>query len=541
LTRAAEVLASQLASLAGWRRLCLVTLLGFVAALALPPLYFAPALIIAFTSLVWLLDGAETKKSAFALGWWFGFGYFAISLYWVGFALFVEADKYAWLLPFAALGLPALLAIFSGLATLTAFLVIRRFDLVGLQRVLVLAMSWTLFEWLRSVVLTGFPWNLTGYAWGASDALVQFASVVGVHGLGLLGLIIAASPATLADRAPGPPRLKRWIPVTGSIIMLLAIGTWGQIRLMQNPTTYVSGANLRLVQPAIEQKDKWRREFRHIFLEQYLQMSTQGQSQPSLLIWPETAIPYFLDRDPEIRRRLGHILAPGGLLLTGVPRTHAAPRKPGSRFEVWNSIQALNAEGDIVASYDKHHLVPFGEYVPLRSVLGMLGIERLAAGRGDFQPGPGPQTMSLPGYPAVGPQICYEAIFPGDVVSKSERPGWMLNVTNDAWFGTSAGPWQHLAIARMRAVEEGLPLVRSANSGISAIFDPYGRVTRRLGLGVSGILDGQLPSALKQAPLFARYGNISLMVLSLFVFVLALGLTLVARPGRRATSPQAKQ
>jgi apolipoprotein N-acyltransferase len=518
-------MAAWLASQSGWRRLGLVTLIGIVAALALPPLYLAPSLIISFTALVWVLDGAETKKSAFALGWWFGFGYFAISLYWVGFALLVEADKYAWLLPFAALGLPALLAIFSGLATLVAYLAIRRFKLAGLSRVLVLALSWTLFEWLRSFVLTGFPWNLTGYTWGASDALVQFASVVGVHGLGLLGLIIAASPATLADRASG---LKRWMPVAGSIIVLLAIGTWGQDRLMQNPTTYVSGANLRLVQPAIAQKDKWRREFRHKFLEQYLQMSTQGEQQPSLLIWPETAIPYFLDREPKLRRTLGHILAPGGLLITGVPRTPAAPHKPGSRFEVWNSIQALDSRGDIVATYDKHHLVPFGEYVPLRSVLGLLGIERLAAGRGDFLPGPGPQTMSLPGYPAVGPQICYEAIFPGDVVSKSQRPGWMLNVTNDAWFGTSAGPWQHFAIARMRAVEEGLPLVRSANSGISAIFDPYGRITGQLGLGVSGVLDGQLPSALKQAPLFARYGNISLFVLSVLVLAMVSGLTLIA-------------
>ena len=514
--------------------------MGIVAALALPPLYLAPSLIIAFTALAWLLAGVKSKKSAFALGWWFGFGYFTISLYWVGFALFVEADKYAWLLPFAALGLPALLAIFTGLATLMAYLIIRRFDLTGLSRVLALAMSWTLFEWLRSFVLTGFPWNLTGYAWGASDALVQFASVVGVHGLGLTGLIIAASPATLADVPPASPGLKRWATVTGSIILLLAIGIWGQARLMQNPTAYVSGVNLRLVQPAIEQKDKWRREFRHIFLEQYLQMSTQGQNQPSLLIWPETAIPYFLDRDPEIRRTLGHILAPGSLLITGVPRTHAAPRKPGARFEVWNSIQALNAQGGIVATYDKHHLVPFGEYVPLRSVLGLLGIERLAAGRGDFLPGPGPQTMTLPGYPTVGPQICYEAIFPGDVVSKAQRPGWMLNVTNDAWFGVSAGPWQHFAIARMRAIEEGLPLVRSANSGISAIFDPYGRVTGQLGLGVSGILDGQLPRALKQAPLFARYGNIGLLVLLLFVFFLASGLTLVARTGMQAESPGAK-
>ena len=525
-------LAGYLADLKGWRRLASVFGLGVIAALALPPLYLAPALVVAFTSLVWLLDGTETKRSAFALGWFFGFGYFAISLYWVGFALFVEADKYAWLLPFSALGLPALLATFTGLATLATFRLVRRFALEGIARILVLALCWTIFEWLRGTVLTGFPWNLPGYAWGVSDALAQFASVVGIHGLGLLTVIIAASPATLGDDRTG---IRRWQPLAAAAVLLLAIGVWGQFRLLQNPTSYVEGVNLRLVQPAIDQKDKWRPEFRRKFLRRYLQMSSMpGASQVSLFIWPETATPYHLDRDPGLRRALGQMLPPGSLLITGAVRTRVQPEpeqpKSGQsrpRFEFWNSVQALNAAGEIVAFYDKHHLVPFGEYVPLRSLLGLLGIERLAAGRGDFQRGSGPQTLALPGFPAVGPQICYEAIFPGPVVSKAERPQWMLNVTNDAWFGISAGPWQHLAIARMRAIEEGLPLVRSANTGVSAIIDPLGRTIKQLSLGTSDILDGRLPTAL-QATLFARYGNWCLLALLLGVS----GLTFVS--GRRS-------
>jgi apolipoprotein N-acyltransferase len=524
-------LATWFAGLTGWRRLVVTMLMGVTAALALPPLYLVPALVVAYTALVWTVDGLETRRQAFFIGWFFGFGYFAISLYWIGFALFVEADKYAWLLPFAAMGLPAVLAIFSGLATLVTWKIVRQFDVGGFARVLVLALSWTLFEWLRGFVFTGFPWNLPGYSWGATDATLQFASVVGVHGLGLLTIVFAASPATLADAGSS---LERRAPAIASVILLVMIAGWGHMRLTQNPTTYVEGVKLRLVQPAIDQRNKWKPENRRAILEQYLQMSSaEGANNVSLLVWPETALPYFLDREPGLRRALGQALTANGLLLTGIPRTLATSRKPGTPFKAWNSVQALNANGEIVASYDKHHLVPFGEYVPLRSVLGFLGIERLAAGRGDFNRGPGPRTLDLPGYPGVSPLICYEVIFPGEVVSNAKRPGWLLNVTNDAWFGSSAGPHQHFAIARMRAVEEGLPLVRAANNGISGIIDPHGRVLRRLDLGARGILDGPLPAALIAPPVFARIGSYGLLILSVLGLVLALVLARRNRPARQ--------
>jgi len=516
-------LVSFFSSMTGWQRGVMSVVLGIVTALALPPLYLAPAMIVGYTALAAVFTGLARKRSAFVVGWCFGFGYFAISLYWVGFALLVEADKYAWLLPFSALGLPALLGIFSGLALVLALAIVRRFGLSGYSRILVLALCWTLFEWLRGFVLTGFPWNLPGYAWGGSAALSQFASVVGVHGLGLLAFVFAASPLALAGAGS---RFRRWGPLGISVLALGVIGVWGQARLQQNPTSYVDGVNLRLVQAAVDQKDKWRPEFRRTFLERYREMSSRpGIDDVSLLIWPETAIPYFLDREPEIRQSLGEMLAQNSLLLTGIARTHAGPRLPGTPFEYWNSIQALNAKGEIVATYDKHHLVPFGEYVPFRAVLGLLGIERLAAGRGDFQRGAGPETLPLPGYPGVGPLICYEVIFPGNVVASADRPQWMLNVTNDAWFGVSAGPHQHLAIARMRSIEEGLPLVRAANSGISAIIDSYGRLTGHLDLGVSDILDGQLPGISASPPLYANYGNFILLAL----FLAFAGLVMVLR------------
>jgi apolipoprotein N-acyltransferase len=506
-----KALADLLADLSGWQRYAATFFAGVIAALALPPLYLVPSLVIGFTALAWLFTGVERKRSAFAVGWWFAFGYFAISLYWVGFALLVEADKFAWMLPIATLGLPALLGLFAGSAALLAFLVIRKFSISGFSAVIVLAVSWTFFEWLRGFVLTGFPWNLSGYAWGASDAMAQLASVVGVQGLGLLTFLFAASPAALADQGS---RRRQWSPILVSALLLVSIGFWGQTHLLQNPTRFVEGVTLRLVQPAINQKDKWRPELRRTFLQRYMQMSSQaGAGNISLLIWPETAIPYYLDREPGLRRALGQMLPANGYLITGVPRTLAEPRKPGAPFQVWNSIQALNNSGDVVASYDKHHLVPFGEYVPLRQILGMLGIERLAAGRGDFQRGSGPKTLQLPGYPGVGPLICYEVIFPGEVVSQTDRPGWILNVTNDAWFGISAGPWQHLAIARMRAIEEGLPLVRAANSGISAIIDPQGRIIGHLGLGASDVLDGGLPAPMPEATIFARFQDLGLFIL----------------------------
>lgn len=507
--------AARLQALSAWRRLALAFGLGAVATTALAPLHLTPVLVVSFSALIWLLDGASGKRAAFAVGWCFGFGYFAAGLYWTGFSMLVDAARYAWLIPFASLGLPAGLAIFSGLAGVLYQLA----GLKGAGRVLVLALAWTAVEWLRGNILTGFPWNLVGYAWMGSDAVAQAAAYVGVHGLGLFTVAAMASAATLGDRGtPG----RRLGPPLIALFGLAALWSQGAWRLANNPIDDFDGVRLRLVQANIAQHHKWRPELRRKNLERYMQLSSSpGADRITHIIWPETATPYFLGQDPELRKTLGRLNDDDGLLITGAPRT-AARSKPGpdTPFRVWNSIVALDAKGEIVGSYDKFHLVPFGEYVPLRGLLGLFGIERLVAGRGDFQRGPGPQTLVLPGLPPVSPLICYEAIFPGRVKDAEQRPDWMLNLTNDAWFGMTAGPYQHLAMTRLRAVEEGVAMVRVANTGISAIVDPLGRVRGQLGLGVGGILDGALPKPVANPTLYSRFGDWTALIA--FIFVLGI-------------------
>lgn len=511
MTAVLASLAAGMRDARGWRRRLLGFGFGALATLALSPVNIFPVLIVSFSALVWLMDGVSSRRGAFALGWWFGFGYFSAGLYWTGFALFVEADKYAWLLPFAVFGLPAVLAVFSGLGVLAAWMTGRR----GVPGVIALAVAWTAVEWLRGHVLTGFPWNLVGYAWADWGPVVQLASTIGIHGLGLLTVFGAALPATLAETGPNIPAMRRWTPMALMLAAFAAIWVTGSQRLAGHPTVMVENVRLRLVQPAIDQAHKWRQDMRLKNLKLALDLTkSEGFGSVSHVVWAETAAPFFLGREPKLRRILGQATPPGGLLITGAPRTTAERE---DQFRVWNSVHALNPEGEIVATYDKFHLVPFGEYVPLRGLLGPLGLERLTAGRGDFQAGPGPRTLDLPGLPPVSPLICYEVIFAADVASDRSRPGWLLNLTNDGWFGLSAGPHQHFAAARVRAVEEGLALVRVANTGISGIVDPVGRVTSKLGLGIRGVLDGELPRALRHATVYARFGDWTAALLMLLL------------------------
>jgi apolipoprotein N-acyltransferase len=264
---------------------------------------------------------------------------------------------------------------------------------------------------------------------------------------------------------------------------------------------------LRLVQPSIDQASKWRPELRRGHIEKQMRLSSGPAARPvSHVIWAETAVPFLLDNESELRAQLADIVPQGGLLIAGAPRL-GDPDGPGEQRRLWNSLYGLDESGAVVGTYDKHHLVPFGEYTPLRAVLGWLGLGKLTVGGQGFSAGPGLATLDLPGLPPFSPLICYEAIFPGRVVAEGARPQWLLNLTNDAWFGTSSGPYQHFAGVRIRAVEEGLPLVRVANSGISAVVDPYGRLLGQLRLNQVGVLDSPLPRPAKGVTLYARYGD----------------------------------
>ncbi len=506
-----RALSERIAGLAGWRRPGAAALLGALAAAALPPVHLLPLLLVAFPGFLWLLGASRGPWAAFAIGWWFGFGHFVAGLYWLVYPPFTDPARFAWAAPFAVLGLPAVLAAFTGAAALATWLA----GLRGGGRVLALALAWTAAEWLRGQVFTGFPWNFVGYAWTFSPAMIQLAAAVGVYGLSFMSVVLAALPATLAERR-GAAGLRL---VAAGIVALAAVWVLGTIRLAGASGEVVPGVRLRIVQANIAQPHNWRPDRREAQFRDYLQLSSEAALTPvTHLIWPETAAPFFLSREPERARLIGALAPPRGLVLTGAPRISAAGVRPP---QIWNSVHAIGPGGGILASYDKFHLVPFGEYVPLRRWLGALGVEKLVQGQADFSTGPGPRTLVLPGLPPVGPLICYEAIFPGRVTARGDRPAWLLNLTNDAWFGISSGPYQHVAMARMRAVEEGLPLVRAANSGVSAVVDAHGRVLASLGLGRRGVVDAALPRALAGPPPYGRYGDWILLPLAL-----ALGLVL---------------
>ncbi len=481
--------------LAGWRRYGLALLLGALAAASLSPVDLTPVLVISFTGLVWLADGSRDRRGALLLGWSFGFGFFLAGLYWIAAALFVDIARFWWMVPVAVAGVPAGLAIFTALAQLAAYEACERLRLAGSARILVLAACWAAAEYLRGHVLTGFPWNLVGYAWAGAFpgalAVLQSTSLFGIYGLSLLTVTAAALPARLGDLGRG----RLGAPLA-ALLLVAAAAAGGAWRLADAPRTTVPGVMLRLVQPSIPETLKNDPQALGQNFRELLALSASpGAAGASDIIWPEAAAPPLLERYPELRSAIARVIPKGGLLLTGDER--AEPLEGWPPRQVWNSLVVLDDAGATIATYDKAHLVPFGEYVPLR---GILPIERIVPGIGDFARGPGPRTLDLPGLPPVSPLICYEVIFPDAVIDPAHRPQWLLNVTNDAWYGVSSGPFQHLAIARVRAVEEGMPLVRAANNGVSAVIDAYGRVLARLDLDAVGVLDAPLPKALLPTP-----------------------------------------
>lgn len=499
--------------LSRWRARGLGFVLGFVAIFAMPPVYQIYLLVPAFSGLLWLSAAAETRWRAFVVGWWFGAGYFAASLYWVAFALLVEADKFAWMIPFAILGI----AFGVGLIGALAAWAVRAFPGSLSTRAVFLAGVWTILEWVRAWLFTGLPWNPVGSVWAVSDAMVQNAWLVGVFGLSLFTVLAAASFGALTQRTADGKRPAKPI-VIGALLVLLAGMGFGQYRLATAQRGDVDGVRLRLVQSGIPQADKWKRDLRERNMMTQIDLALApphaGEPAPTHVIWAETAAPFFIENSPEWRRLVGASTPKGGLTLLGAPRAFAA--EDGS-VQVANAMLALDERGRVVDHFDKFHLVPFGEYVPLPD---WLPIEKITQGRGAFTPGPGPRTVTLDGLPPVGPLICYEVIFPGEVTESAQRPSWLLNLTNDGWYAHTAGPHQHFVAARLRAVEEGLPTVRVAFTGISAIIDAYGRVEKSLGLGKKGFIDGNLPQKTERVGPFARWGNTVPMALSL---VLVLG------------------
>ncbi|MBR0958442.1 apolipoprotein N-acyltransferase [Bradyrhizobium japonicum] len=495
----------------GWQRAVIAMAAGALSVLALAPFNLFPVLFVTFPVLVWLIDGAGGGRyggvpAAALTGYWFGLGYFVPGLYWIGYAFFVDADMFAWLTPFAVLGLPAYLAIFTAIG----FALARLLWTKNATRVLALAASLTISEWLRGHALTGFPWNAFGYALSEPLPLAQTASLIGLWGMTFLTVAIFASPATLIDRTPDG-RLQWRVPAA-AVTLLIAMSIFGAIRLSLHPTTIVSGAKLRLMQPNLQQDAKFNYAAKAQVMKTYLALSDRasgpqstGVRDATILIWPESAFPFFLTREADAMAQIADLLPKGTVLITGSVRAPDLPRgTPITR--AYNSIYVIDHDGSVLAVYDKLHLVPFGEFLPYQALMEKLGFEQLTRVRGGFIPGTVRHALPVAGAPPALPLICYEAIFPGEVAGRNERPGWIVNLTNDGWFGISTGPYQHLEQSRMRAIELGLPLVRSANTGISAVIDPVGRTIASLGLGLEGVLDANLPAAIPPT-VYARVGD----------------------------------
>jgi apolipoprotein N-acyltransferase len=510
----------------GWRRAAIACLAGAASTLAMAPINFWPALFVTFPPLVWLIDGAAAGRwgsvgAAFLTGWWFGFGYFLAGLYWVGYAFLVDAKTFGWLLPVAVTILPAGLALFTGFG----FGLARALWTPGPLRVLTLAAALTCSEWLRGHVLTGFPWNAFGYALTSPLALAQSASVLGIWGLTFIAVAVFASPAVLADEAKG----RRWAPVLAALAVLVALAVFGAVRLALNPFETVEGVRLRIMQPNLQQDVKFNYGAKNEVMRHYVELSERftgpgaGLGNVTHLIWPESAFPFFLTREPDALAAIAKMLPANTVLITGAAR--AAEPVPGvTGLRAYNSIYVIDHTGSILSIYDKLHLVPFGEYLPFQNFLERLGLMQLTKVQGGFLAGERRRRIAVPGGPAMLPLLCYEVIFPGEAVPRGERPGWLLNLTNDAWFGISSGPYQHLQQARVLAIEEGLPLVRAANSGISAVVDPFGRIVRSLPLGSEGVLDAPLPRPIA-ATIYARIGDLWLLI----VAAVTLGSALVVR------------
>lgn len=467
--------------LRGWRANLAAAMLGALAAAALPPLHVIPVLAVAVPGLLILIGTKKTWVGAAATGFWFGFGHHVAGLYWVTEAILFEAARFWWLVPLAVPALAAVMAAFIAVACGTA-----RLFRTGWPRAVVLAGVWVLADLARQFVATGFPWNPLGSVWAipgaVGDAFLQPAAWVGVHGLTLATLLTAAIPLVLRR---------------GAVIALAMLAAWGAAGAfrLSNPDPAMPGVTLVLVQGNVEQGRKWDRAFIHETFGRYLDMTQDGVKEagdgPVVVLWPETASPFAIATDVAARAAIAETVGLGTALVGSVRwDDKGRPR---------NSLMAVRGPGPVTMLYDKWHLVPFGEYAPTWMPLPI----QVVPGDG-FAAGEGPATLHLSGLPPVGPLICYEAIFPGQVAA-TDRPSWLANVTNDAWFGNSSGPRQHLAAARLRAVEEGLPLARAANTGISALFDAYGRELGRLGMRERGVLVATLPGFLPPT-LFAALG-----------------------------------
>lgn len=494
----------------GWRRALLLLVAGAVSGLSVPPFFILPAFFAGLPILVWSLDGAEIGSglrrvfgSAFSIGFWFGLGYFLVAIHWVGSAFFVEGGWVPALAPFAVLLLAAVLALFWAFGTSLAHLFWRDTPF----RIVVLAAALALAELARGYLFTGFPFDLLGYSLTANEQMMQATALIGVYGLSFVAPLIAATPALIWPAA-NRSLTRRLTPLFAGLALIAAQLAYGQFRMATTQITPRTDMRVRLVQPNIDQAIKWQAESASFVFDRLISSSeanigpnSAGLSKITHLIWPESAFPFYLSEHPDALARIARLLPPKTLLITGAPRLD--PEDPLQQT-AYNSILAIDNNGEIVASYDKTHLVPFGEYLPFSGLLSRLGIRQFVPGDQGWTAGRTRRLMAPPGTPAFLPLICYEAIFSNDLGDAVTNAAFLLNLTNDGWFDGSIGPAQHFHHARLRAVEEGKPMIRLANTGLSAIIDPLGRISTALPPGQVAVVDAVPPNPLP-ATFYAKF------------------------------------
>jgi apolipoprotein N-acyltransferase len=516
----------------GWRQAGLAFLAGAIAVLALPPFDFIAAALVSFVLLFLLLEGAIPKPHAgffgrlwpaMKVGWWFGFGYFVAGLWWLGNALLAESEAFAWAIPLAVLVLPAVLALFYASAAGLARIIWSE----GIGSVAALGFGFGIAEWLRTFLFTGFPWNPVGHLAMPMPLLMQSASLVGVEGMNILAVVFFSLPALVL--------LGKHRRTAALIFILLAAlhAGFGYYRLNVIEQPAATAVTARLVQPSVSQSEKWDDAARDKIFAKLIELSSlpgeAGAARASIIVWPETAIPFLLSDKPDAYTVIGNMLQTGQQLLTGAVRQEGK-RESGDEVRYYNSLLLIGEDGLLVAASDKEHLVPFGEYLPAVDLLESLGLTQIVTTPGGFSSGGPRKNISLSGTLKINPLICYEVIFPRGITASDGRADVLVNVTNDAWYGSTPGPYQHLRSAQLRSVEQGLPLLRVANNGVSAAIDARGRIIDALELNAVATIDISIPAALQPTP-YVQHSRL-IIPLALLACLLIAGLTILRARSR---------
>lgn len=498
---------------------------GWIAAFAMPQVSFWPCLFIGLSLFYWIYNRLQGAGTVFLGGLCFALGYFVTGLWWIGNALLVEGNEFAWVWPISVIGLPTLLGLFVGTYLAIAKMLAPSHTLKGF---FAFVFFLTFSDWARGHAFTGFPWNLYGYVWSDHIVMAQIAHSIGAYGLTFLSVAWASLGGFLLTQKRTP---RFYVLSIGLALLTLGVTyLYGDHRLKNNPTEFDTANMVVVVQPNIAQNMKWDPQaIQDNFLKtlRLSQDATLTAPSPSniFFIWPETAISPSIYNDPSNMERMRLLLEhyntnkTNAYLITGVLRR---TQNNDGTLGAANSVIFLNSHMSAIDVYDKHHLVPFGEFIPLQQ---WIPLKPVAAFHG-FDRGKGATTITREGIPAFSPLICYEVIFPDDVLPKrGSRAQWMVNVTNDGWYGNSAGPHQHFAQTRMRAIEEGVPLIRSANTGISGIIDSYGRTIRQAGIFEDSILVSPLPKPISAGSLHWSWGVqvlFAIFAIPLILFTLVL-------------------